>query len=71
MPTFTAAERRSLAKSGAAERDGGFPIRNETDLGNAIRDYGRAGSKPEDKAHIVSRAKELGLASKLPMSWMA
>lgn len=71
MPTFSAAQRKSLAKTGAAEPDGSFPIRNATDLRNAINDWGRSGSKPSDKAHIISRAKALGLTGKLPMSWMA
>lgn len=71
MPTFTAAQRRSLAKSGAAESDGSFPIRNAFDLKNAIRDFGRGGSKPSDKAHIISRARALGLTKNLPMSWIS
>lgn len=71
MAKFSAAERRSLAKSGAAESDGSFPIENATDLKNAIHDFGRAGAKPSDKAHIIARAKALGLTGNLPMSWMA
>lgn len=71
MTTFSTAERKSLAKQGKAEPDGSFPIRNASDLKNAIRDFGRAGSKPSDKAHIIARAKALGLSGNLPMSWMA
>ena len=70
MTTFSAAQRRSLAKKGVAEPDGSYPIRNASDLKNAIRDFGRGGSKPSDKAHIVARAKALGLSGNLPMSWM-
>lgn len=70
MATFSAAERRSLAKAGKAEPDGSYPIRNASDLKNAIRDFGRGGSKPSDKAHIISRARALGLTKNLPMSWM-
>lgn len=70
MTTFSTAQRRSLAKSGAAEPDGSYPIRNASDLKNAIRDFGRGGSKPADKAHIIARAKALGLSKNLPMSWM-
>lgn len=69
MATFDTAQRKALAKTGAAEPDGSFPIRNAKDLQNAIDDFGRAGSKPADKAHIIDRAKALGLASKLPESW--
>lgn len=70
MATFSQAQRRSLAKSGKAEADGSYPIRNAADLKNAIADFGRGGSKPSDKAHIVARAKALGLSKNLPMSWM-
>lgn len=69
--SFSAAQRKTLAKSGAAESDGSFPISNASDLSNAVRDWGRAGSKASDKSHIVSRAKALGLSSKLPMGWLA
>lgn len=69
--SFSAAQRKTLAKSGAAEKSGSFPISNANDLSNAVRDWGRAGSKSSDKNHIVSRARALGLTGKLPMGWLA
>jgi len=69
MATFHAAERRTLAKAGQAEPDGSYPIRNGGDLSNAIRDIGRGGNKPSDRAWIIRRAKELGLSSKIPLTW--
>jgi len=70
MATFTTAERLTLAKKGAAEADGSYPIRNTTDLENALKDYNRPGSKPADRAHIISRAKALGATHLLPASWL-
>ena len=71
MATFTTAQRKSLASSGAAESDGSYPIRNGADLSNAIQAYGRSSNPAKTKAHIISRARALGMSSKIPMSWMA
>ena len=49
--------------------DGGYPIRNASDLQNAIQAFGRANDKPEVKACIKKRAKELNLERMLPSSW--
>src|SRR6184192_1463329 len=38
--TFTADQRKALAKKGAAMPDGSFPIENEQDLRNAIQAVG-------------------------------
>lgn len=43
--------------------DGGFPIRNQSDLENAVASVGRADKPEAVKAHIRSRAKALGLTS--------
>jgi hypothetical protein len=51
--------REKLAKEGKALKDGSFPIRNVSDLKNAIQAYGRAKDKDEAKKHIIKRAKEL------------
>jgi hypothetical protein len=67
--TFNAAERKADAKSGAAEADGSFPIKSAADVKNAVRDWGRAGSKPADKAHIIARARAIGATSALPDNW--
>ena len=65
--TFTAEERRKLAKEGKARTDGSYPIETAEDAENAIKDIGRPGSTPEDKAWVRKRAKELGVS--LPDTW--
>ena len=67
--TFSAAEREKAAKKGQAMPHGGFPIKNATDLKNAIQAVGRAKNPEAAKAHIRKRAKALGLESQLPDSW--
>jgi hypothetical protein len=69
MADFSAAQRRALAKQGAARPDGSFPIRNAQDLANAIRLYGNANDPAAAKAWIIRRAKALGLVSSLPKEW--
>lgn len=67
--TFTAEQRKKLAKSGAAMKDGSFPIATEEDLKNAIRAVGRASNPAGAKRHIIKRAKALGLTKLLPDAW--
>jgi hypothetical protein len=66
---FSADERRSAASSGAALPDGSFPIKNTSDLHNAVQAIGRAKDPARAKAHIKSRAAALGATSALPDSW--
>lgn len=66
---FTENERKKDAESGAAEPDGSYPIQNAGDLRNAIRAYGRSKDPAKTKAHIISRAKALGLSHMLPSGW--
>jgi DNA-binding ferritin-like protein len=66
---FTADERKKLAKDGKAMRDGSYPIRNKSDLKNAIRAYGRAKSKAAAKRHIIKRARALGETELIPQEW--
>ena len=66
---FSAKERKKHAKSGAAMSDGSFPIKNATDLKNAIRLAGHAKNPAAAKAHIKKRAKALGLTKSLPADW--
>lgn len=66
---FTEDRREALAKSGAAMKDGSFPIENVSDLKNAIRACGRAADKEGAKAHIKARAKALGAENLLPEEW--
>lgn len=66
---YTDKEREAMAESGEALPDGSFPIKNKSDLENAIKAYGRAKDKDAAKAHIKKRAKALGLESELPDDW--
>jgi hypothetical protein len=69
MADLTAKGRRAEASMHVAEPDGSFPIKNLTDLRNAINDWGRAGSKASDKRWIIHRATVLGLEKSLPANW--
>jgi hypothetical protein len=71
LKTFTQERRDTLAKQGKAMPGGGFPIENEQDLRNAIQAIGRASDPAAAKAHIIKRAKALGLTSLLPDDWNA
>jgi hypothetical protein len=71
-------ERERLAKQGKAmpdpERGGRFPIRNRSDLENAIRAVGRVRPNTEEarakvRRFIIRRARELGLTSLIPDTW--
>jgi len=66
---FTAQKREKLAAKGHAMPHGGFPIENAEDLSNAVKALGRAKNPDAAKAHIIKRAKALGLTSKLPDGW--
>jgi len=67
--TFSAEQRRELASRGLALPDGSYPIRNRSDLDNAIQAFGRAGNKGRVKAWIIRRARALGATSSLPEDW--
>lgn len=59
------------ASSGGSPR---FPIRNADDLDNAIRAVGRVkpatdAARAKVRRYIISRAKALGLSSKIPDTW--
>ena len=66
---FSGKERKKAAGSGAALKDGSFPIKTTADLKNAIAAYGRAKDKAKAKAHIIARAKALGATNLLPEGW--
>jgi hypothetical protein len=68
---FTAAERQRLAESGAALPDGSYPIEDKADLRNAIDGIGRAKDEAKAKAHILARAKALGVGEMIPEAWTA
>lgn len=67
---FTAEQRRQMAKAGVALPDGSYPIPNRTYLKRAIRMVG-LGKAPKGKirAHIIARARALGLSSMIPADW--
>ena len=67
---YSREQRESMAESGEAMEDGSFPIADEADLKNAIQAHGRAKDVAAAKAHIVKRAKELGLEEMIPEGFM-
>ena len=67
--TFSAEQRKKLAKQGQALPDGSFPIATKGDLRNAIQAYGRASNKAAAKRHIIKRARALGATGMLPDDW--
>ena len=79
MTEPTAAQRKIFAKMKLAMPDGSYYIRNgaigAVDLDNAIKAVGRTTSASGDAAaaavrrHIMTRAKALGLSSKIPDTW--
>jgi hypothetical protein len=61
--------RDKLAKEGKALPDGSYPIRNASDLKNAIQAFGRAKNKAATKRHIIKRANALKKSSLIPDEW--
>lgn len=69
---FSTAQRKTLAHSGAAMANGSYPIENAGDLRHAIDLVGMGkDSEGSVKAHIIARAKALGLTGSLPDAWTA
>jgi hypothetical protein len=66
---YSAEERRELAGQGQAMPDGSFPIVDGEDLEDAIHLAAHASDPAEARAFIRRRARELGLADRLPDSW--
>lgn len=62
-------DRDVMAKEGIAMPDGSFPIKDETDLENAIRAHGRAEDTTKAKAHIKKRAIALDAEDMIPEDW--
>ncbi len=63
--------RDRLASKGLALPDGSYPIRNASDLKNAIQAYGRAplSKRASVKRHIMSRARTLKKLDLIPEKW--
>lgn len=68
--TFDAEERRALADKDQAMPGGEYPIRNVSDLKNAIQAYGRAKDKDAVKRWIIKRARQLNATDFLPDGWL-
>lgn len=68
--TFTADERKKLADEGKALPDGSYPIRNKSDLRDAIKSYGLGKDHLAAKKHIMKRAKSLGVSDIIPKNWL-
>jgi hypothetical protein len=69
--TMSRRERKALAEEGKAMEDGSFPIRNVSDLKNAIQSHGRAseGKRASVKRFIEKRARQLKRIDLIPEEW--
>ena len=67
---YTPEQREMMAEDGMALPDGSYPIKDGEDLQNAIQAYGRAKDKEAAKAHIMKRARDLGMMELIPEQWM-
>lgn len=71
MAKFTKEQREKLADQGKALPDGSYPIRNRSDLENAIQAIGRSNDYDRTKRWIIKRAGQLKLKDILPEKWNA
>jgi hypothetical protein len=62
-------DRKDMAAKGEALKDGSFPIKDKSDLENAVKAFGRAKNKAAAKRHIIKRAKALKATDLLPADW--
>ena len=62
---------KGMVERGEAMGDGEMPIANDADLRNAVMAWPRSKKRDEARAHIIARAKALGLEGSLPDEWMA
>lgn len=69
MTAFTTGQREALSEQKLAMPDGSYPIRNRSDLKNAIASYGRAKHPEKVKQWIIKRARALNAVDLLPESW--
>lgn len=67
--SVTAKSRQKAKTAGHTMSDGSFPIENGADLDNAIPLAGKAKDPVKARKWIMSRAKALKLAFKIPDSW--
>lgn len=75
MADLNTAQRRMAADKGQAMAGGRYPVRNRSDLENAIRAVGRANGGDAGRAKvrrfIIKRARSLGLSNLIPDTWSA
>lgn len=74
MAKYNADQLKAMLAKGQAMKnangDPSYPIADEEDLHNAIHAVGRGGGSHDAiRAHIISRAKALGMSSALPDDW--
>ena len=69
MPEFSTVKRKELNTKKMSLPDGSYPIRNVSDLKNAIASFGRAKNPALTKKWIIKRAKELDATDLLPEAW--
>jgi hypothetical protein len=67
---YNAEDRKKMSASGAAMKDGSYPIADAADLTSAIRAVGRGGADHDAiRKHVITRAKSLGKSSEIPDNW--
>lgn len=71
---YTADDKKKMLSAGHAmanpNGDPSYPVKDKEDLTNAIRAVGRGSADHNDiRAHIIKRAKALGLTSLIPDNW--
>lgn len=68
-------KKRQALPAPGQDRPGRFPVKNQTDLENAIRAVGRVtGGEPERqkvRRFVIARAKALKLEKLIPDTWAA
>jgi hypothetical protein len=71
LAVITRKQRMKLAEEGKALPDGSFPIRNASDLKNAVYAYGRSkpGKRGLVRRHIMKMARKLGKDEMIPENW--
>lgn len=70
MADISQQQRDKAESKGQAMSGGRFPIRNRSDLENAIRAVGRAkGDRNAVRRFIIKRARALGLTNLIPDTW--
>jgi len=67
--SLTTEARQAAADRGDAMPDGSYPIRDRTELAEAILALGRATDPQAVKRHIIKRARALNAIDLLPKSW--